>query len=171
MNRTVSMRRFALGLALGAIAGIAVLVVAAHGGTTKQAPVMLGKTALGSVLVDARGRTLYAFDKDRKGMSACDTDCATYWPPLVARMTPHGGKGVHQSLLGVIRRRDGRRQVTYAGRPLYTFVGDKAPGQTTGQRLTNFGAEWYAVGASGHTVERSTPSSGGYGGYGSSGGY
>ena len=132
---------------------------------------MLGKTALGSVLVDARGRTLYAFDKDRNGTSACDTACATYWPPLVARMTPHGGEGLHQSLLGLIRRRDGRRQVTYGGHPLYTFVGDKASGQTTGQRLTNFGAEWYVVAASGHTVERSTPSSGGYGGYGSGGGY
>jgi hypothetical protein len=71
MNRTASMRRFALGLALGAIAGIAVLVVAAHGGITKRAPVMLGRTALGSVLVDARGRTLYAFDKDaREGVHA-----------------------------------------------------------------------------------------------------
>jgi predicted lipoprotein with Yx(FWY)xxD motif len=66
MNRTVSMRRFALGIALGAIAGIAVLVVAAHVGTTKRAPIMLRKTALGSVIVDPRGRTLYAFDKDLK---------------------------------------------------------------------------------------------------------
>jgi len=171
MNRTVSTRRFALGLALGAIAGIAVLVVAAHGGTTKRAPVMLAKTALGTILVDARGRTLYAFDKDRKGTSACETACATYWPPLIARMTPHGDNGVHQSLLGVIRRRDGRRQVTYAGHPLYTFVGDKAPGQMNGQRLTDFGAEWYVVAASGHTVERSVPNSGGYGGYDSGRGY
>jgi predicted lipoprotein with Yx(FWY)xxD motif len=171
MNRTVSLRRFALGLVLGAIAGIALLVIAAHGGTTKKAPVMLGNTALGSVLVDARGRTLYAFDKDRKGTSTCEAACATYWPPLVARTTPHGSNGVHQSLLGHIRRRDGRRQVTYAGHPLYTFVGDKAPGQTTGQRLTNFGAEWYVLAASGHTVERSTPTSDGYGGYASGGGY
>jgi len=171
MNRTASMRRFALGLALGAIAGIAVLVVAAHGGTTKRAPVMIGRTALGPVLVDARGRTLYAFDKDGKGRSACETACATYWPPLVARTTPHGGKGVHQSLLGVIRRGDGRRQVTYAGHPLYTFVGDKASGQTTGQRLADFGAEWYVVAASGHTVEHSTPSTSGHNGYGSGGGY
>jgi predicted lipoprotein with Yx(FWY)xxD motif len=171
MNRTASMRRFALGLALGAIAGIAVLVVAAHGGITKRAPVMLGRTALGSVLVDARGRTLYAFDKDGKGRSACDTACATHWPPLLARTTPHGGKGVHQSLLGVIKRGDGRRQVTYASHPLYTFVGDKASGQTTGQRLTDFGAEWYVVAASGQTVEHSTPSTSGYSGDGSGGGY
>jgi hypothetical protein len=74
---------------------------------------------------------------------------------------------VHKSLLATTRRQDGRRQVTYAGRPLYTFVGDKAAGQTSGEGLTNFGAEWYALAASGRTVEPSQPSSGGYGpGYG-----
>ena len=70
-------------------------------------------------------------------------------------------------MLGLTRRQDGRRQVTYAGHPLYSFVGDKTAGQTSGEGLTNFGAEWYALAARGRTVERSQPSSGGYGSGGS----
>jgi predicted lipoprotein with Yx(FWY)xxD motif len=173
MNQTLSLRRFALGIALGAIAAGAVLVAAAYGGTasahraSKGALVALRRTTLGSVLVDGRGRTLYVFEKDRKGMSACDTACVKFWPPLVSRATPRAGKGVHRSLLAFTRRQGGRRQVTYAGHPLYTFVGDKSAGQTSGEGLTNFGAQWDAVAANGHTVEPSQPSSGGYGpGYG-----
>jgi predicted lipoprotein with Yx(FWY)xxD motif len=173
MNQTLTLRRFALGTALGAIAAAVVLVAAAYGGTasapraSKGALVALRKTPLGSVLVDARGRTLYLFKKDRKGMSACDAACAKFWPPLVSRATPRAGKGVHKSMLGISKRQDGRRQVTYAGHPLYTFVGDKTAGQTSGEGLTNFGAEWDALAATGHTVEPSQPSSGGYGpGYG-----
>jgi predicted lipoprotein with Yx(FWY)xxD motif len=169
MNQMLSLRRLALGIALGAIAGAAVLVAAAYAGTasTQSAPkaalVALGKTTLGSVLVDTKGRTLYAFEKDRKGMSVCDTACVKFWPPLVSRTTPRAAKGVHKAMLGVTRRHDGRRQVTYAGHPLYTFVGDKTPGATSGEGLTNFGAGWYALTASGRTVEPSQPSSGGYG--------
>jgi hypothetical protein len=74
-------------------------------------------------------------------------------------------------LLGVTTRTDGKRQVTYAGRPLYTFIGDKRAGQTTGQGLTEFGAAWDVVAASGRAVEPTASTSGGtdggYGGYGS----
>jgi predicted lipoprotein with Yx(FWY)xxD motif len=173
MNQMLSLRRFTLGLALGVIAAAAVLVAAADGGSAstsraqRGALVALRKTTLGSVLVDARGRTLYVFEKDRRGMSACDTACVKYWPPLVSRTTPRAGKGVHKAMLALTRRQDGRGQVTYAGHPLYTFVGDKTPGQTSGEGLTNFGAQWDALAANGHTVEPSQPSSGGYGpGYG-----
>jgi predicted lipoprotein with Yx(FWY)xxD motif len=177
MNQMLSLRRFALGIVLGAIAGAAVLVAAAYAGsgstpsTSTGALVALRKTMLGSVLVDARGRTLYLFERDRSGMSACDTSCVKFWPPLASRTTPRAGKGVHRAKLAVTRRHDGRRQVTYAGHPLYTFVGDKAPGETSGEGLTNFGAEWYALAASGRTVEPGQASSGGGGGYGSGGGW
>ena len=169
MKQMLSLRRFALGIALGTIAGAAVLVAAAYGGTssTSRAPqgalVALRKTMLGSVLVDARGRTLYLFEKDRGRKSACDTACVKFWPPLVSRATPRAGKGVHKSMLGVTRHQDGRRQVTYAGHPLYAFVGDKTPGQTSGEGLTNFGAAWYALAANGRPVKPSQPSGGGYG--------
>lgn len=175
MNHMLLLRRFVLGIALGAIAGAAVLVATAYGGTAstsraaKGALVELRKTTLGTVLADARGRTLYVFEKDRNGKSACETACVKFWPPLVSRTTTRAGKGVHKSMLGSIRRQDGRRQVTYAGHPLYTFVGDKAPGTTSGEGLTNFGAEWYALAATGRTVEPSQPSSGGYGSGGAAG--
>jgi predicted lipoprotein with Yx(FWY)xxD motif len=135
---------------------------------SKGALVALGKTALGKVLVDARGRTLYLFEKDKRGRSACYGGCATYWPPLVSSAKPRAARGVRASLLGVTRRTDGKRQVTYAGHPLYTFSLDTRAGQTSGQGLTDFGGTWSAVAASGRAV-KSTASSGGSGG--TDGGY
>jgi predicted lipoprotein with Yx(FWY)xxD motif len=180
MKQMLSNRLLALGIALGAIGGAVVLVAPAHGGTSsvvrghvpKGSVVALRKTTLGAILVDARGRTLYLFEKDRGGMSACDTTCVSYWPALTSRATPRAGKGVQQSMLKVTRQRNGLRQVTYAGHPLYTFVGDKRAGQTTGEGLTNFGAGWDAVAASGQKVEHSSSSgSSGSSGYGSGGGW
>jgi len=166
MKQMLSLRLFALGIALGAFAGAALLVAVAHGSTSRApngALVALRKTTLGSVLVDARGRTLYLFEKDHNGKSACNTACVKFWPPLTSGAHPRAGTGVHKSLLGVTKRQDGRRQVTYAGHPLYTFVGDQTAGQTKGEGQTNFGAEWYALAATGRTVEPSKPSGGGYG--------
>ena len=161
MKHRVSTRLLALGIALGAIGGATALVPPAHGGTTaKGAVVALRKTTLGTVLVDTRGRTLYLFEKDRGGMSACNSACMQYWPALTSRATPRAGSGVHQAMLRVIRQRNGARQVTYAGHPLYTFVGDKSAGQTSGEGLTNFGAGWYAIAASGRKVEERQSSSG-----------
>jgi len=170
MKLKLSIRLLALGVALGAIGGAVVSVAAAREGTAsashshaaKGALVGLRKTALGTILVDARGRTLYLFEKDRNGISACNTACATYWPPLTSRATPRAGTGVQQSMLRLAKQHNGRRQVTYAGHPLYTFVGDKSSGQTTGEGLNNFGADWYALAASGQKVESSQANTGGY---------
>ena len=152
-------------LVLGIVGATAVLIAAAQARTASTgALVALKKTALGSVLVDARGRTLYLFEKDRNGVSACNTACTKYWPVLTTRGTPRAGKGVRQSLLQVSAPRNGRSQVIYAGHPLYTFVGDKRAGQTTGEGLTNFGGGWYVLTASGRKIEQpesnSTSSSG-----------
>jgi predicted lipoprotein with Yx(FWY)xxD motif len=130
---------------------------------SKGALVALGKTGLGKVLVDARGRALYLFEQDKPRTSSCYGACAAYWPPLLSGAKPRSGKGVRASLLGVTRRTDGTRQVTYAGHPLYRFVGDSAPGQTGGQGLDDFGGGWYVVAASGRAVE-SGGSGRGYGG-------
>ena len=156
-----------------AIALRAVLVAAAHAGTSFRSRahaatgtrVALRKTALGAILVDARGRTLYLFEKDRNGMSRCNTACVSYWPPLTSHGTAHAGKGVNQSMLGLTAAHNGVRQVTYAGHPLYTFVGDKRAGQTTGEGLNNFGAGWYVLAASGKKVEPAAPAPGAGGGY------
>ena len=172
MKRALSTRLLALGIALGAIAGAAVFVAPALGGASKGAVVSLKKTTLGAVLVDARGRTLYLFERDRGGMSACNSACAQYWPALTSKAAPRAGTGVQQSLLRRAKQHNGSWQVTYAGHPLYTFVGDKRAGQTTGEGLTNFGAGWYVLAATGKKVEESTSSGSNEGGSsGSSGGY
>ena len=155
-------------LAIVAAFGAAALVAAtALAGTSSRAHarasgalVTLRKTALGVVLVDARGRTLYLFQKDHNGLSTCTTACAAYWPPLVSHGTPRAGAGIKRSLLTLGRAHSGVRQVLYAGHPLYRFVGDKRAGQTTGEGLNNFGAEWYVVAASGQKVEAKSSATG-----------
>jgi len=166
MKHRVSLRLAALGIALSAFAATSILAAAAQAGSTSRSgnrtavPVVsLEKTALGTILVDSRGRTLYLFEKDRNGVSMCNTACLAFWPALTSHGTPRAGAGVHQSLLRLSRARNGVGQVTYAGHPLYTFVGDKSAGQTTGEGLKYFGAAWYAVAASGQKVEKSGSSS------------
>ena len=162
-------------LAVVAAFGAAALVAAtALAGTSSRAHarasgalVTLRKTALGSVLVDARGRTLYLFQKDHNGLSMCTSACVAYWPPLVSHGTPRAGTGVKQSLLTLGSAHNGVHQVVYAGHPLYTFVGDKRAGQATGEGLKNFGAEWYVVAASGQKVEANGSASGVSSGYSS----
>jgi predicted lipoprotein with Yx(FWY)xxD motif len=118
------------------------------------AKVGVAKTGLGRVLVDGRGRTLYLFAKDKRGTSTCTAQCAGYWPPLIAAGKPLAGPGAKASLLGTTRRADGRLQVTYNHHPLYTFVKDSRKGQTNGEAVDAFGAEWYAVSAGGAKVEQ-----------------
>jgi predicted lipoprotein with Yx(FWY)xxD motif len=178
MTSLLSARTLALSLALGLVLTLVAAAQArdsSHARSSTGAVVALRKTSLGTILVDARGRTLYLFEKDRNGVSVCDSSCTIYWPPLTSNGTPRAGKGVHQSFLRVARAGNGVRQVTYAGHPLYRFVGDKRAGQTTGEALDDFGAEWYALAANGHKVEKdkSSSSSAGSsagGGYGNAGG-
>jgi predicted lipoprotein with Yx(FWY)xxD motif len=173
MKNKLSIRLLAVGIALGALGSAAAFVTPAFGGASKGAVVALRKTTLGAILVDARGRTLYLFEKDRGGMSACNSACLQYWPAFTSKVMPRAGTGVRQSLLRLTKQHTGSWQVTYAGHPLYRFVGDKRSGQTSGEGLTNFGAGWYVLAANGKKVEE-TPSSGSSdtsGSSGSSGGY
>jgi predicted lipoprotein with Yx(FWY)xxD motif len=157
----ITMKQLLTGLLLSL--GVATILAAtAQAKPATGTVVSLAKTGVGTILVDQRGRTLYLFEKDRNGVSACNTSCLSYWPPLTSRALPRAGKGVQQSLLRLGRTHNGVRQVTYAGHPLYTFVGDKRAGQTTGEGLDNFGGGWYALAANGQKVERA-PSAGGYG--------
>ncbi|HEY5332604.1 MAG TPA: hypothetical protein VIJ21_03590 [Solirubrobacterales bacterium] len=113
--------------------------------------VSLGSVAgLGQVLVDSEGHTLYAFSKDSGTSSACTGACAKAWPPLlVADGEPEPSNGASASRLGTITLADGTRQATYAGRPLYSFTGDKQPGQANGNGSTAFGGTWSALKGSG----------------------
>jgi predicted lipoprotein with Yx(FWY)xxD motif len=114
--------------------------------------VALASTKLGKVLVDGSGRTLYLFEADKGAMSKCDGACASAWPPLTTSGKPTAGAGVVAAKLGTAKRADGTTGVTYDGHPLYTYAGDGAPGQTTGEGLTDYGAPWYALSAAGKTV-------------------
>jgi predicted lipoprotein with Yx(FWY)xxD motif len=110
-------------------------------------------SAYGRVLFDARGKALYAFTRDPKGgKSRCYGACAAAWPVYYAKGALRAGKGVRRQLLGTTARRDGRRQVTYAGRPLYYYVGDRSPGEIRCQNVTEFGGTWLVVRPSGRLV-------------------
>jgi predicted lipoprotein with Yx(FWY)xxD motif len=162
-------------LAIGALCAVVALAGGlASASAATQSPsrgtkVAVAGTALGRVLVDARGHTLYLFGKDTRGKSACAGKCVGFWPPLIASGKPFAAAGAKASLLGTTKRADGRLQVTYNHHPLYTFVKDTRKGQTNGEEVDAFGAEWYAVSAAGAKVEKADDTGGG--GYPSSGGY
>jgi predicted lipoprotein with Yx(FWY)xxD motif len=115
------------------------------------------------VLVNSAGYTLYWFAPDTSTTSKCTGSCVTYWPPVKGPAT--AGSGV-TGTLGTITRSDGTTQATYDGHPLYTYVGDHAPGQTNGNGLNLSGGVWHEVAVSGAAPAASTsPSSGGGYGY------
>jgi predicted lipoprotein with Yx(FWY)xxD motif len=110
-------------------------------------------TNLGPTLADGTGRTLYLFTSDTPTMSTCDGSCASVWPPASAAATPHATGGARADLVGTLRRKDGTTQLTYKGHALYYYAGDAEPGDTTGQGLDQFGAEWYALTPGGGTID------------------
>ena len=130
-----------------------VSVATARSGQPVPAPaggtVMLRTTTIGgvSVLTNSSGRTLYSFAPDTPSKSACYGTCAAYWPPVIGN--PVAGQGVTVSKIATIARTDGTIQVTYAGHPLYTYVGDTAPGQASGNDINLNGGFWHEVPAAG----------------------
>jgi predicted lipoprotein with Yx(FWY)xxD motif len=98
----------------------------------ESAPTKIGDSSKGKVLTDDRGMTLYVFDKDSGGKSACNGPCAGNWPPLKATTSsPPAGDYT------IITRDDGSKQWAYKGRPLYVWHNDKMPGDITGDGLLN----------------------------------
>jgi predicted lipoprotein with Yx(FWY)xxD motif len=127
-----------------------VLVSSTNAGTGR-AKVVVRSSDYGRILFDGRGFVLYAFTHDRRG-STCKGDCAKAWPPFLVAHKPRAGTGAKSSLLGVVRRANGRLQATYAGRPLYYYVGDTKPGQILCQNVLEFGGYWRVVRPSGKAV-------------------
>jgi predicted lipoprotein with Yx(FWY)xxD motif len=108
----------------------------------------------GSYLTDASGRALYLFEKDSRGHSACSGECAKDWPPYTTQGTPTSTDStLKSSLMATMHRTDGQTQVTYNGKPLYYYAKDAAAGDTKGQGLKQFGAEWYLVSPKGTKQE------------------
>jgi predicted lipoprotein with Yx(FWY)xxD motif len=115
------------------------------------------------VVTNSKGLTLYWFVPDTSTTSKCTGSCATYWPPVKGPAT--AGAGV-TGTLGTITRSDGTKQATYDGHPLYTYVGDTAPGQAKGNALNLSGGLWYEM-----TVTGATPAASSLAASGSGGGY
>jgi predicted lipoprotein with Yx(FWY)xxD motif len=122
--------------------------------TTAGVTVAVKGSKLGGILVDGTGRTLYLFEKDQGTTSSCYGACAGGWPPYTTNGAPQAGAGVSASLLGTTTRTDGNTEVTYHGHPLYYFAGDRKPGDSNGEGLKAFGAEWYVLSAAGNKVEK-----------------
>ena len=127
---------------------------AVAGTESGRAKLDVRQSALGRILVDAKGITLYDFPPDGRGQSTCYGACAALWPPLLTTGKPIAGPGVRQSLLGTTRRKDGKLEVTYNRHPLYYFVSDRRPGQTTGQGLNQFGGPWWVLAPAGKEIHR-----------------
>ena len=140
--------------AAAAVAASIAAALALAGTQTGGTKVALATTPLGRILVDSKGITLYDFVKDKGTMSACYGACAALWPPLTTKGKPVAGRGVRASLLGTTKRKDGKLEVTYGGHPLYYFVTDRKPGQTTGQGVNQFGAPWWVISAAGKEIHR-----------------
>jgi predicted lipoprotein with Yx(FWY)xxD motif len=101
----------------------------------------------GTILFDRSGFALYALTRDSRSRSACSGACARVWPPYLAK-----GAAPKGHLVGTTRRADGSTQVTYAGRPLYYYVGDRSPGQILCQNVSEFGGQWLVVRPDGSLV-------------------
>jgi predicted lipoprotein with Yx(FWY)xxD motif len=160
-------------LALPAVAaGVALVAACSSSGTSASggssghvaaAAVGLKTAKIGgaTVLTNAKGFTLYSFAPDTPTASKCNGTCAQSWPP-VKPGTASGVKGA----FATIKRSDGSPQLTFHGHPLYTFVGDKSPGQASGNGVTAFGGVWHEAPASGGAAPAGSSSSGSGGGYG-----
>jgi predicted lipoprotein with Yx(FWY)xxD motif len=98
---------------------------------------------MGKVIENDEGFVLYRFDGDKNNPSktACEGDCAKIWPPVVASETP-ALEGINAEIVGTVDRADGTKQVTIDGWPVYTYIGDKEPGQWKGQ---NVSGKWFVI--------------------------
>ena len=117
----------------------------AKGSGTK---VTVAGSQFGTMLFDSRKQAIYIFERDPKGESVCSGECAKAWPPVLTEGEPAAGKGVKGALLGTVKRRDGRLQVTYAGKPLYYYA-HEGPGEVRCHNVNLNGGYWWVVGPNG----------------------
>jgi predicted lipoprotein with Yx(FWY)xxD motif len=110
--------------------------------------ITVGDSDFGSMLFDSSKRAIYVFENDRNGGTVCYGTCAEAWPPVLTDGEPRPGKRVKASLLGTVKRRDGRVQVTYAGKPLY-FYAHERPGEVRCHNVNLNGGFWWVIGPDG----------------------
>ncbi len=147
------MKRHLTALAVAGLAAAA-LVPAAASARTLGALINARHTHAGTILVNAKGYTLYAFGPDKKNKDVCVKirSCTVLWPLVTTKGTPRAGKGVNKHLLGQIKVGHSY-QVTYAGHPLYTYLSDTRPGETDNINIFQYGGLWPAVAPSGKLVK------------------
>jgi predicted lipoprotein with Yx(FWY)xxD motif len=111
------------------LTGLSVALLAlSAGGAFAAGPAMQADSSMGKIYTDAKGMTLYTFDKDEAGKSNCYDKCAVNWPPFLA-----AADAVPEGEWTIIERTDGTKQWAYEGKPLYLWIEDKAPGDVTGE--------------------------------------
>lgn len=111
---------------------------------------------LGTILaVGSKKMTVYMFEGDKGAVSSCTGACASVWPPVTTSGGPTASGAASSADLGTIARSDGTTQVTYKGHPLYFFAKDKDAGDSYGQGIHGFGADWYVIAPSGSKVDNS----------------
>jgi predicted lipoprotein with Yx(FWY)xxD motif len=111
--------------------------------------IVLGDSEFGEMLFDSKKQAIYIFENDPKGKTVCYGECAEAWPPVLTKGKPKAGDGVRASLLGTVKRRNGARQVTYAGKPLY-FYSHEGPGEVRCHNVNLNGGFWWVVGPDGN---------------------
>jgi predicted lipoprotein with Yx(FWY)xxD motif len=131
--------------------------------STSSASVTTATIGGAKVLTNAQGFTIYWFGPDTSTASHCNGTCATYWPPVKGPVTAMAGI---MGTFGTIKRSDGSLQATYNGHPLYTYIGDKSPGQAKGNDLNASGGVWHEVTVTGSPAPATSPSSSSSSGYG-----
>ncbi len=151
-----------------ALSGLALAACGSSGTSTPAASaaaaIRSGTTSIGTVLANAKGRTLYWFAIDTPTKSKCSGACTATWPPVIG--SPRLATGLAATgRFGTIKRSDGTVQVTWNGHPLYTYAGDNASGQANGNGVNGFGGIWHAVVVTGAASHSASPSSSGGGGY------
>jgi len=117
----------------------------------KGKPIKVVGSDYGRVIADGKGEALYLFDKETGTRPRCFGACARAWPPVLTKGRPRARNGAKARLLGTTKRRGGKRQVTYAGHPLYYYVSD-SPGNILCQDVFEFGGRWLVVKPSGRPV-------------------
>lgn len=113
--------------------------------------IAVGESEFGRMLFGADGQAIYIFENDGHEQTVCYGDCAEDWPPVLTEGEPQGEKGVDDSLLATVKRRDGTLQVTYDGQPLY-FYAHEDPGEVRCHNVNLNGGFWWAVAPDGERL-------------------
>ena len=150
-----TMKRLTLALLIASAAALPATPAAGAAHAARATKLETQRTSLGPILANGRGLTVYMFTHDQVNHDTCVaiSGCTGIWPLVTSSGTPALGPGVKRSLVGAIKLPGGQRQLTYAGHPLYTYLGDSGPGDTSYVGQSQFGGHWYALSPAGRIVK------------------